>query len=88
MNISFIVYLYYSCNKFQLNFWKHCAGDVISEAYELEYGKDCLEMHIDAVQRGERAVVIDDLVATGGTLSAAIKLLGTLRHFLHLFSAS
>ncbi|CDP13534.1 unnamed protein product [Coffea canephora] len=53
-------------------------GDVISEAYELEYGKDCLEMHIDAVQRGERAVVIDDLVATGGTLSAAIKLLESM----------
>lgn len=36
-------------------------------------------MHIGAVQQGEKAVVIDDVVATGGTLSAAIKLLGTLR---------
>lgn len=53
-----------------------CVGKVISEAYELEYGKDCLEMHVGAVQQGEKAVVIDDLVATGGTLSAAIKLLG------------
>ncbi|XP_038695883.1 adenine phosphoribosyltransferase 5-like isoform X2 [Tripterygium wilfordii] len=50
-------------------------GKVISEAYELEYGTDCLEMHIDAVQPGERALVIDDVVATGGTLSAAIRLL-------------
>ncbi|KAK6118361.1 hypothetical protein DH2020_047932 [Rehmannia glutinosa] len=50
-------------------------GKVICEDYELEYGKDCLEMHVDAVQQGEKAVVIDDLVATGGTLSAAIKLL-------------
>ncbi|XP_022996629.1 adenine phosphoribosyltransferase 5-like [Cucurbita maxima] len=50
-------------------------GDVISEAYDLEYGTDCLEMHNDAVKAGERALVIDDLVATGGTLSAAIKLL-------------
>ncbi|CAK9154606.1 unnamed protein product [Ilex paraguariensis] len=50
-------------------------GKVISEDYELEYGTDCLEMHIDAVKPGELAVVIDDLVATGGTLSAAIKLL-------------
>ncbi|KAL2525711.1 Adenine phosphoribosyltransferase 5 [Abeliophyllum distichum] len=50
-------------------------GEVIYEAYELEYGEDCLEMHIGAVQQGEKAVVIDDLVATGGTLSAAIKLL-------------
>ncbi|KAM7490082.1 hypothetical protein LguiA_033003 [Lonicera macranthoides] len=50
-------------------------GEVISEAYELEYGTDCLEMHVGAVEAGERAVIIDDLVATGGTLSAAIKLL-------------
>ncbi|XP_051115380.1 adenine phosphoribosyltransferase 5-like isoform X2 [Andrographis paniculata] len=50
-------------------------GEVISEEYELEYGKDCLEMHVGAVERGERALVIDDLVATGGTLSAAIRLL-------------
>ncbi|XP_073119298.1 adenine phosphoribosyltransferase 5-like [Henckelia pumila] len=50
-------------------------GEVIMEAYELEYGKDCLEMHLGAVQRGDRALVIDDLVATGGTLSAAIRLL-------------
>ncbi|KAH7840853.1 hypothetical protein Vadar_022545 [Vaccinium darrowii] len=50
-------------------------GEKISESYVLEYGTDCLEMHVGAVQPGERAVVIDDLVATGGTLSAAIKLL-------------
>ncbi|XP_022777123.1 adenine phosphoribosyltransferase 5-like isoform X3 [Durio zibethinus] len=52
-------------------------GEVISEAYVLEYGTDCLEMHVGAVQPGERALVIDDLVATGGTLCAAIRLLGT-----------
>ena len=51
-------------------------GEVISEDYELEYGTDCLEMHLGAVQPGERVLVIDDLVATGGTLSAAIRLLG------------
>uniref|UniRef100_A0A2N9FSJ7 adenine phosphoribosyltransferase n=1 Tax=Fagus sylvatica TaxID=28930 RepID=A0A2N9FSJ7_FAGSY len=51
-------------------------GEVISEEYVLEYGTDCLEMHVGAVQPGERALVIDDLVATGGTLSAAISLLG------------
>lgn len=53
-----------------------CIGEVIAEAYELEYGSDCLEMHVGAVEAGERAIVIDDLVATGGTLSAAISLLG------------
>ncbi|XP_027355448.1 adenine phosphoribosyltransferase 5-like isoform X2 [Abrus precatorius] len=51
------------------------AGEVISEKYALEYGTDCLELHVGAVQHGERAIIIDDLVATGGTLSAGIKLL-------------
>ncbi|XP_058004826.1 adenine phosphoribosyltransferase 2-like isoform X7 [Hevea brasiliensis] len=50
-------------------------GEVISEEYVLEYGNDCLEMHVGAVKHGERAIIIDDLVATGGTLSAAIRLL-------------
>ncbi|KAL4284215.1 hypothetical protein GQ457_16G000690 [Hibiscus cannabinus] len=54
---------------------KKLPGEVIAEAYELEYGRDCLEMHVGAVEAGERAIVIDDLVATGGTLSAAIRLL-------------
>ncbi|XP_061341059.1 adenine phosphoribosyltransferase 5-like isoform X2 [Gastrolobium bilobum] len=39
-------------------------GEVISEKYALEYGTDCLELHVGAVQPGERAIVIDDLVAT------------------------
>lgn len=51
-------------------------GEVISETYVLEYGTDCLEMHVGATEQGERVVVVDDLVATGGTLSAAIRLLG------------
>ncbi|MQM19570.1 hypothetical protein Taro_052576 [Colocasia esculenta] len=50
-------------------------GEVISEKYVLEYGSDCLEMHVGAVQPGERALVVDDLIATGGTLCAAISLL-------------
>lgn len=50
-------------------------GEVISEEYVLEYGTDRLEMHVGAVQPGERALVVDDLIATGGTLCAAIKLL-------------
>ncbi|PWZ25447.1 Adenine phosphoribosyltransferase 2 [Zea mays] len=51
-------------------------GEVISEKYVLEYGTDCLEMRVGAIERsGERVLVIDDLVATGGTLCAAIRLL-------------
>ncbi|KAG5381358.1 hypothetical protein IGI04_029200 [Brassica rapa subsp. trilocularis] len=50
-------------------------GRVISEDYELEYGNDRLEMSMEAVKTHERALVIDDLVATGGTLSASINLL-------------
>ena len=54
------------------------SGEVISEEYSLEYGTDIMEMHVGAVQPGDRALVIDDLIATGGTLCAAIKLLGKL----------
>ena len=43
--------------------------------YALEYGSDCIEMHMDAVVRGERVLLIDDLIATGGTALAAIDLL-------------
>ncbi|KAJ1410937.1 Phosphoribosyltransferase-like [Sesbania bispinosa] len=50
-------------------------GEVIAEKYSLEYGTDCLQLHVGAVQPGERAIVVDDLVATGGTLSAGIRLL-------------
>ena len=42
--------------------------------YELEYGTDSVEMHIDAVRDGQRVLIVDDLIATGGTASAAVKL--------------
>ncbi|XAR61959.1 Adenine phosphoribosyltransferase [Bertholletia excelsa] len=54
---------------------KKLPGKVISEEYALEYGTDKMEMHVGAVQAGERAIIIDDLIATGGTLGAAIRLL-------------
>ncbi|KAK9198446.1 hypothetical protein WN944_013630 [Citrus x changshan-huyou] len=54
---------------------KKLPGKVISEEYILEYGRDCLEMHVGAVESAERALVVDDLIATGGTLCAAINLL-------------
>jgi adenine phosphoribosyltransferase len=44
-------------------------------AYSLEYGIDEMEMHTDAVQAGERLIVVDDLIATGGTAEAAVRLL-------------
>jgi adenine phosphoribosyltransferase len=46
-----------------------------SAAYVLEYGEAVVEMHIDALEKGERVVLIDDLLATGGTAAAAIKLI-------------
>jgi adenine phosphoribosyltransferase len=47
----------------------------VSQDYELEYGTDTIEIHEDAVKAGERVLIIDDLIATGGTAEAAIKLL-------------
>jgi len=47
----------------------------VSIAYSLEYGLDEMEIHEDAVVRGERVIVVDDLIATGGTAEGAVKLL-------------
>ena len=47
----------------------------ISEKYELEYGTDEIEIHIDAFEKGSRILVVDDLLATGGTAGAAINLI-------------
>lgn len=50
----------------------------VSIAYSLEYGLDEMEMHEDAVKPGERVILIDDLIATGGTAEAAVKLLKSI----------
>ena len=50
----------------------------ISESYSLEYGTDTIEIHEDAVKPGDNVVIIDDLLATGGTVSAAAKLVERL----------
>jgi len=50
----------------------------VEETYELEYGSATVEMHVDAVRPGDRVVLIDDLVATGGTMMAGRKLLERL----------
>jgi adenine phosphoribosyltransferase len=44
-------------------------------AYALEYGTDEMEMHVDAIAPGERVILVDDLIATGGTAEGAVKLL-------------
>jgi len=48
--------------------------EVISESYELEYGKDILEIHVDAIVEGDKVLLVDDLLATGGTIEATTKL--------------
>lgn len=50
----------------------------ISASYELEYGTDTLEMHIDSVNKGDKVAVIDDLLATGGTLDASCRMVEEL----------
>lgn len=49
--------------------------DTVSIAYSLEYGLDEMEMHVDAVQPGEKVILVDDLIATGGTAVGAVQLL-------------
>jgi adenine phosphoribosyltransferase len=49
-------------------------SSTIRESYSLEYGSDAIEMHSDALSPGDRVVLIDDLLATGGTMKAAVRL--------------
>ncbi|MBS3734997.1 MAG: adenine phosphoribosyltransferase [Phycisphaerae bacterium] len=50
--------------------------ETVAASYELEYGTDTVEMHRDAVAEGHKVLVVDDLIATGGSLAAACKLIG------------
>ncbi|MDP2926331.1 MAG: adenine phosphoribosyltransferase [Nanoarchaeota archaeon] len=52
--------------------------ETVSEEYDLEYGKDSIEMHKDAIKFGQRVLVVDDLIATGGTCLAACNLVEKL----------
>lgn len=52
--------------------------ETISESYELEYGTDTLEIHTDSIQLGDKVLVVDDLLATGGTIEATVKLIRRL----------
>lgn len=52
--------------------------ETVSEEYDLEYGKAELEMHTDSIEKGQKIVLVDDLIATGGTLKAACNLVEKL----------
>jgi adenine phosphoribosyltransferase len=51
---------------------------VVSHSYKLEYGTDQLDIHADAVARGQKVLIVDDVLATGGTAAAAVELVRTL----------
>ena len=53
-------------------------AQTIAEEYELEYGTDKLEIHADAIQNGQRILMVDDLLATGGTMQAACRMVEQL----------
>ncbi|MFO7152769.1 MAG: adenine phosphoribosyltransferase [Bacillota bacterium] len=53
-------------------------GETIQAEYKLEYGTDVLEMHKDAIQKGQKVLVVDDLLATGGTIFSTIELVESL----------
>lgn len=53
-------------------------GEVVTADYALEYGKDALAVHKDAIEPGERVLIADDLLATGGTISACVELVRQL----------
>ena len=53
-------------------------ADTIRRSYSLEYGKNELEIHSDAIRPGERVLIVDDLIATGGTIAATIELVEAL----------
>lgn len=63
---------------------------VISQDYQLEYGEDTLEIHADAIQSGDKVLIIDDLLATGGTVEACVKLVqrlgGEVKHAAFVIS--
>jgi len=54
-------------------------AETIKQDYKLEYGNDQIEIHIDSIKEGERVLIVDDLIATGGTVEAAVKLVQKMK---------
>ncbi|MDD4930005.1 MAG: adenine phosphoribosyltransferase [Gallionella sp.] len=50
-------------------------AETVGRDYQLEYGSDRIEIHVDAIQKGDRVLLVDDLIATGGTAEAAVRLI-------------
>ena len=57
---------------------KKLPAETARVTYDLEYGTDTLEIHLDAIEPGQRVVIVDDLLATGGTMEATVKLVRQL----------
>ena len=57
---------------------KKLPAEVARVNYDLEYGTDSLEIHLDAIQPGQRVIIVDDLLATGGTMEATVRLVRQL----------
>jgi adenine phosphoribosyltransferase len=53
-------------------------AQTVGHDYELEYGTDRIEIHVDAIEKGDRVLLVDDLIATGGTAQAAVKLIESM----------
>lgn len=53
-------------------------AETLGHDYELEYGSDRIEIHVDAIAKGDRVLLVDDLLATGGTAEAAVKLIRSM----------
>ncbi|HKZ17490.1 MAG TPA: adenine phosphoribosyltransferase [Syntrophales bacterium] len=54
-------------------------GQTFKKSYELEYGQDTLEIHTDSIKKGEKIIIADDLLATGGTISAVVDMVNSMQ---------
>jgi len=54
-------------------------AETINQDYQLEYGTDSIEVHVDAIEKGEKILIVDDLIATGGTAEAAVRLVQKMK---------